>query len=67
MKRILLSALWLLSVGCSVPPQPSGPIAITHAVILDGNGGPPVEDGTELPVFGAIYADIGDLILILLR
>jgi len=40
-------------------PEPQGPIAITHAVIIDGTGAPPIEDGTIL-IDGEKIRAVGD-------
>ncbi|MFC2163587.1 amidohydrolase family protein [Acidobacteriota bacterium] len=43
----ILTVVFILSfMGCSKTPQEEGPIAITNAVIIDGNGGQPIEGGT---------------------
>jgi imidazolonepropionase-like amidohydrolase len=56
----ILLVAWSLS--CSQAPeaqQLQGPIAIIHAVILDGTGRPPLEDGTIIIDQGKILA-LGD-------
>jgi imidazolonepropionase-like amidohydrolase len=52
----------LIFMGCEKTPHEEkptaieGPIAITHAVIIDGNGGPPIENGTVIVEDGKIQA-----------
>jgi imidazolonepropionase-like amidohydrolase len=54
-----LLVILLFFASCAEAPQESGAIAITHAVIIDGNGGPPVENGTIVIKGGKILA-VGD-------
>ena len=45
-KRLALVGLLLTVFILLGWAKDSPPLAIVHAVIIDGNGGPPVEDGT---------------------
>lgn len=52
---LILAAIWAI-LPFSVIAQEAASLAITHAVIIDGNGGPPIEDGTVLIRAGKIEA-----------
>jgi len=54
-KLFLLFALGILAGG-TLAAQESKPLAITHAVLIDGNGGPPVENATIVIRDGKIVA-----------
>lgn len=56
-KALLILLALLLIAPCFISSaQVAEPLAITHAVIIDGNGKPPLEDGTILIRAGKIEA-----------
>jgi len=59
MKLRIFMAILFLFASCSRAPQDSEIIAITNAVLIDGNGGPVVEGGTVL-IEGAKILAVGD-------
>ncbi len=54
-KFVLLATLGVLVAG-ALAARESKPLAITHAVLIDGNGGPPVDNATVLVREGKIMA-----------
>jgi imidazolonepropionase-like amidohydrolase len=45
-RRLKIASILFLVLPTLLPGQTGKPLAFTHAVIIDGVGGPPIEDGT---------------------
>jgi imidazolonepropionase-like amidohydrolase len=56
MPRASIAALFLICLGACKPPEMAHPKAIVGAVLLDGQGGPPMSDSVVIVADGRIEA-----------